>query len=200
MELVKVSKEKSNIDIINENVKKTIENTIEDKSIDIAMEVVKVLNASNKIKKDMPYYKRVELLLYNYENLKEAVKQKEEAIEELDIYGLPEKSKSIVMYSSAGGNTQADRYAELKEKYRIEKIETERTLKRIDNALNKIRNDKYFDIIQYKYLNEDEDKVKTDEELANKFNKERITIIRNRKRLINKLVTILFPESLREVL
>ncbi|WP_294363900.1 hypothetical protein [uncultured Clostridium sp.] len=195
-----MSKEKSNIDIINENVKKTIENTIEDKSIDIAMEVVKVLNASNKIKKDMPYYKRVELLLYNYENLKEAVKQKEEAIEELDIYGLPEKSKSIVMYSSAGGNTQADRYAELKEKYRIEKIETERTLKRIDNALNKIRNDKYFDIIQYKYLNEDEDKVKTDEELANKFNKERITIIRNRKRLINKLVTILFPESLREVL
>lgn len=195
-----MSKEKSNIDIINENVKKTIENTIEDKSIDIAMEVVKVLNASNKIKKDMPYYKRVELLLYNYENLKEAVKQKEEAIEELDIYGLPEKSKSIVMYSSAGGNTQADRYAELKEKYRIEKIETERNLKRIDNALNKIRNDKYFDIIQYKYLNEDEDKVKTDEELANKFNKERITIIRNRKRLINKLVTILFPESLREVL
>ena len=48
-----MSKEKSNIDIINENVKKTIENTIEDKSIDIAMEVVKVLNASNKIKKDM---------------------------------------------------------------------------------------------------------------------------------------------------
>ena len=28
----KVSKEKSNIDIINENVKKTIENTIEDNS------------------------------------------------------------------------------------------------------------------------------------------------------------------------
>ena len=193
-------KEKSNLDIINENVKKTIEKTIESKIIDIADKVIEKLNNSNKIKIEMPYYKRVELLLYNYENLKEAVKQKEEAIEELDIYGLPEKSKSIVMYSSVGGNTQADRYAELKEKYRIEKIETERTLKRIDNALNKIRNDKYFDIIQYKYLNEDEDKVKTDEELANKFNKERRTILKNRNRLINKLVTILFPESIKDVI
>lgn len=195
-----MNKEKSNIDIINENVKKTIEKTIESKSIDIADKVIEKLNNSNKIKIEMPYYKRVELLLYNYENLKEAVKQKEEAIKELEIYGLPEKSKSIVMYSSAGGNSQADRYAELKEKYKIEKLETERDLKRIDNALDKIRNDKYFGIIQYKYLNEDEERINTDEELAQKFNKERITIIRNRKRLINKLVTILFPTSISEVM
>lgn len=195
-----MSKEKSNLDIINENVRKTIEKTIDSKSIDIADKVIEKLNNSNKIKIEMPYYKRVELLLYNYENLKEAVKQKEEAIEELDKYGLPERSKSIVMYSSAGGNTQADRYAELKEKYKIEKMETERDLKRIDNALDKIRDDKYFDIIQYKYLNDDKDKITTDEELAQKFKKERITIIRNRKRLINKLVTILFPISISEVM
>lgn len=195
-----MNKEKSNIDIINENVRKTIEKTIDSKSIDIADKVIEKLNNSNKIKIEMPYYKRVELLLYNYENLKEAVKQKEEAIAELDKYGLPERSKSIVMYSSAGGSSQADRYSELKEKYKIEKMETERDLKRIDNALDKIRDDKYFDIIQYKYLNEDEERINTDEELAQKFNKERITIIRNRKRLINKLVTILFPTSISEVM
>ncbi len=195
-----MNKEKSNIDIINENVRKTIEKTIESKSIDIADKVIEKLNNSNKIKIEMPYYKRVELLLYNYENLKEAVKQKEEAIAELDKYGLPERSKSIVMYSSAGGSSQADRYSELKEKYKIEKMETERDLKRIDNALDKIRDDKYFGIIQYKYLNEDEERINTDEELAQKFNKERITIIRNRKRLINKLVTILFPISISEVM
>lgn len=124
-----MNKEKSNIDIINENVRKTIEKTIESKSIDIADKVIEKLNNSNKIKIEMPYYKRVELLLYNYENLKEAVKQKEEAIAELDKYGLPERSKSIVMYSSAGGSSQADRYSELKEKYKIEKMETERDLK-----------------------------------------------------------------------
>lgn len=195
-----MNKEKSNIDIINENVRKTIEKTIESKSIDIADKVIEKLNNSNKIKIEMPYYKRVELLLYNYENLKEAVKQKEEAIAELDKYGLPERSKSIVMYSSAGGNSQADRYSELKEKYKIEKMETERDLKRIDNALDKIRDDKYFGIIQYKYLNEDKEKITTDEELADKFNRDRKTITRNKKRLINKLMTILFPESISEVM
>ena len=199
--MVKVGiKEKSNLDIINENIRKTIEKTIDYKSKDIADKVIERLNDSNRIKQEIPYYKKVELLLYNYENLNEAVRQKEEAIEELDIYGLPEKSKSIVMYSSAGGNTQADRYSELKEKYRLEKLETERILKRIDNALDKIRNDKYFEIIQYKYLNEDEDKVKTDEELANKFNRDRKTITRNKNRLINKLITILFPESISKVI
>lgn len=195
-----MNKEKSNLDIINENVRKTIEKTIEANSNYIADKVIEKLNNSNKIKIEMPYYKRVELLLYNYENLKEAVKQKDEAIKELEIYGLPQKSKSIVMYSSSSGNSQADRYSELKEKYQIEKMETERELKRIDNALDKIKNDRYFDIIKYKYLNDDKDKIITDEELAQKFNKERITIIRNRKRLINKLVIILFPNSISEVM
>ena len=191
-----MSKEKSNIDIINENVKKTIEKTIDSKSADIEDIIIKKLNTSNRIKKDIPFYKRVELLLYNYENLKEAIIQKEEAIKDLEEYGLPEKSKSIVVYSSAGGSSQQDRYSELKEKYKLEKMETERDLKRIDNALDKIKDDKYFDIIKYKYLNQEERKISTDEELAEKLDKDRRTIIRNKKRLINKLVTILFPESL----
>lgn len=195
-----MNKEKSNIDIINENVRKTIEKTIESKSIDIADKVIEKLNNSNKIKIEIPYYKRVELLLYNYENLKEAVKQKEEAIAELDKYGLPERSKSIVMYSSAGGSSQADRYTELKEKYKLEKLETERDLKRIDSALNKIKEDKYFEIILYKYLRSEEKKISTDDKLAEMLNKDRTTIVRNRKRLINKLVIILFPESIKSVI
>lgn len=174
------------------NIKDTIEETVK--------KVVEELKSNNMIKREMNYYKRVELLLYNYENLKDAVKQKEEDIEYIDKHGLPERSKSIVVYSSAGGVSKEDRYVELKERYKREKIETERDLKRIDNALDKIRKDKYFDIIKLKYLNAEEDKIATDELLAEKFNKERITIIRNRKRLINKLITILFPESIKEVI
>lgn len=195
-----MSKEKSNLDIINENVKKTIEKTIEIKSEDIVEKIIERLNRSNKIKQEMPYYKRVEILLYNYENLKEAVRQKEEAIKELELYGLPEKSKSIVIYSPTGGNTQGDRYTELKEKYMLEKLETERILKRIDNALDEIRKDKYFDIIQYKYLNIDEEKINTNEELAYKLRRDRKTVMRNKKRLINKLITILFPVSISDVI
>ena len=187
----------------NINTKKLIELV----SKGAAEEVIKILTDKKLVKsaeinnkKELSYYKKVEILLYKYENLKEAIKQKEEDIENLEKYGLKEKSCSVVVYSSAGGNPEADRYLELKNKYIVEKLEIERDLKRIDNALDKIRKDSYFDIIQLKYLNTEEDRVKTDNELVEILDKERITIIRNRKRLINKLTTILFPQNVRELL
>ncbi len=167
---------------------------------EVAKELVNELKTNNMIKKELSFYKRVELLLYNYENLKEAVKQKDEDIKYLNKYGLDENSKSIVIYSSTSITSKEDRQVQLKEKYIREKGEILRNIKRIDNALNKIREDKYFKIIQLKYLNLEEEKIKTDEELAEIFNRDRKTILRNRKRLINKLTTILFPESLREVM
>ena len=167
---------------------------------EVAKEVVNELKTSNMIKREMSFYKRVELLLYNYENLKEAVKQKDEDIEYVDKYGLNENSKSIVIFSSTSIISKEDRQVQLREKYVREKNEIIRDIKRIDNALDKIKKDKYFKIIQLKYLNLEEEKIKTDEELAEIFNRDRKTILRNRKRLINKLTTILFPESLREVM
>lgn len=172
-----------------------------------AEEVIKKLS-DNKLfgsteksnKKELSYYKKVEILLYNHNNLQEAIKQKEEDIENLEKYGLKEKSCSVVAYSSAGGNPEADRYLELKNRYTIEKLEIERDLKRIDNALDKIRKDSYFDIIQLKYLNREGFEIKTDEDIAVYLEKDRSTITRNRKRLINKLVTILFPQSIRELI
>lgn len=169
-----------------------------------AEEVMKRIKLENinlkEEKKEISYYKRVEILLYNYENLKDAIKQKEEDIEYLEEYGLPERSKSIVAYSSAGGNSKGDMYLELKEKYKRDQIEIERDLRRIDNALDKIRADKYFKIIQLKYLNKEDERINKDESIAEALERERITIIRNRKRLIQKLVTIIFPQSIRELL
>lgn len=167
---------------------------------DTAKSVIEELKNNNMLKRELSYYKRVELLLYNYENLKDAVKQKQEDIKDIERYGLPESSKSIVRYSSGGGLTKEDRYVELKDRYLREKIETERDLRRIDNALEKIREDKYYGIIKLKYLNKEEEKVSTDEAIAEIFDKDRKTIVRNRRRLINKLVTIFFPESLKEVM
>ncbi len=169
-----------------------------------AEEVMRMLKLENinikEEKKELSYYKRVEILLYNYENLKDAIKQKEEDIEYLEKHGLPEKSKSIVAYSSVGGNSKGDIYLELKEKYIRDKIEIERDLRRIDNALDKIRGDKYFDIIQLKYLSNEEEKVNKDDDIGEILEKDRRTIIRNRKRLINKLVTIFFPESIKVIM
>ena len=178
---------------IGKTIKKTSEET--------AKKIVEELKFNRMIKEFISYPKRVELLLYNYETLKDAIEQKEEDIKYLDEYGLPEGSKSVVIYQSgSGGMSKEDRYVELREKYRREKLETERDIKRIENAIKKIKDDKYFDIIRLKYLNIEENRVKTDEELAEKLGKDRSTIIRNRKRLINKLVTILFPQSIKELI
>lgn len=177
---------------VNEAIKKTIDAT--------AKTVVDTLKNSNMIKNEISYYKRVEILLYNYGNLKDAVKQKQEDIDYIDKEGLPGKSTSVVVYTSGGKMNAGDRYLELKESYQRAIEETTRDIKRIENAIDKIREDKYFKIISFKYLNKEDERVGTDEAIAEKLGKDRKTIVRNRKRLINKLVTIFFPESIREVM
>jgi len=177
------------------NVNKTIEKTAKA----TAKAIIEELKVQNMIKREWSFYKRVELLLYNYENLKDAVKQKDEDIKHIEKYGLPQSSGSIVVYQTSGGGiSPEDRYLQLIDKYKTEKIETQRDLIRIENAINKIRDDKYYDIIQFKYLNMQKDKLETDEKIAEKLEKDQSTVTRNRKRLMNKLITILFPESIRD--
>jgi len=194
MENTKVKQESKKKDInINKIIKDTAKQT--------AKETIEEFKNSRMIKREMSYYRKVELLLYSYNNLKDAIKQKDEDIEHIKTHGLPEKSKSIVIYQTGGGNISGeDRYLQLIEKYGVEKLETERDLARIKNAINKIKKDKYFDIIQYKYLNEEEKRASTDELLAEILKKDRTTIGRNRSRLMNKLITIIFPESIRDLI
>lgn len=191
---------KSNIEIINKNVEKSVEKAIDNKVISIADIIVERLRNSNLLKDELSYYRRVELALMNLNALKEAVKQKDEELEDLEKYGLPEKSKSIVIYSNSGGSTVGDRYIEKREKILTEKAETEREIEKIEKALNKIRGDKYFKIIKMKYLDKREDEKITDEDIAEALGRDRTTIIRNKKRLINKLKTIMFPQSIKEIL
>lgn len=160
--------------------------------------VIRTLKSNSLLKHGMSYYKRTELLLYNYSKLKLAVEQKQEDINYIEQNGLPEKSKSITFYSSSGGSISAgDRYLELIEKYRVEKAETERDVQRIENALDKIKDDKYYKIVELKYIKQE---CKTDDELADKLEKDRSTITRNRSRIINSIKIILFPESIKELL
>ena len=178
-----------------------INKIVKDTARQTAREVIEEFKNKKMIKREISYYRKVEILLYSYNNLKEAIKQKDEDIEHIKIHGLPEKSKSIVIYQTGAGNTSGeDRYLQLIEKYKAEKLETERDLARIKNAIDKIRKDGGFDIIQYKFLNEESERVSTDEALAELLKKDRTTIGRNRSRLMNKLIVILFPESIRDII
>lgn len=99
--------------------------------------------------------------------------------------GLPQSSGYIVIYQTSGGGISSEhRYLQHIEKYKAEIIETQRDLTRIENALNKIRDDKYFEIIKYKYPTLQKYKLETDEKIAEKLEKDESTITRNRKRSI----------------
>lgn len=185
---------KAKKEILNDkiNVKEIIQQSVKEAAIGMVQE----LKLNNMMRHELSYYKRVELLLYNYNNLKKALKNKEEDIRYIKHHGLPEKSGSIVVYQTSGGNiTGQERYSMLIEKYELEKLETLREINRIENALNEIKKDKYYIIIELKYFSE---KKWTEEEIAEELNKERSTITKNKKRLINSIKTILFPESIKE--
>lgn len=175
---------------------KEIETCIIETSKKTADDVINKLKNNNLLKSNTNYYQKTELLLYNYPKLKLAVKQKQEDIDYIEKNGLPEKSKSIVFYSTANKNMSgADRYLELIEKYKAEKLETERDIQRIEAALNKVKDDKYFEIINLKYF-----QGLKEEDIAVKLEKDVSTINRNKKKLINAIKVILFPESIKEYL
>lgn len=178
-------------------LKKDIEICIKKTSQKTAEEVIELLKKQRLLKHEgLSFYKKTQIILYNYEKLKLAVKQKDEDIKYIQKNGLPSRSKSIVFYSSSGGSVNAgDRYIELIEKYKLEKAETERDLMRIENALDKVRNDRYFKIIELKYFSQES---KSDAEIAEILEKDQSTISRNRNRLVNAIKTILFPESIKE--
>lgn len=172
---------------------KEIENCIVQTSKKTAEEILNVLKNSKLIKNELSYYKKTELILYNYPKLKMAVDQKQEDIDYIENNGLPQKSKSIVFYSTSGGNSSSDRYLEIIEKYKAEKIETEREIQRIETSISKVQDDKYFEIIKMKYF----ENIK-EEDIAAQLEKDISTIYRNKNRLINSIKTILFPESIKE--
>lgn len=181
-----------------------LEKTINKAAKETAEEVISLLKNNRMINDSKNYYKKVEKILYNYNNLKEAIKEKDEEIEELKQYGLREKSKSVTMYGGSGGIEEdkflanMERYQEKMARYEYEKKEIIRYLARIDRALNKIKKSKYYKIIELKYLKpcEINEKRISNEELAKIFDVDRRTIERNKSKLINNIATILFPEHI----
>ena len=181
-----------------------LEKTINKAAKETAEEVISLLKNNRMISDSKNYYKKVEKILYNYNNLKEAIKEKDEEIEELKQYGLREKSKSVTMYGGNGGIEEdkflanMERYQEKMVRYEYEKKEIIRYLARIDRALNKIKKSKYYKIIELKYLKPYgiNEKRLSNEQLAEEFKVDKRTIIRQKNKLINTIAITLFPECI----
>lgn len=132
------------------------------------------------------YFKDTETLLYSYPSLKIKIAQDEEDLsnEQIPIQG---KSKDIVRYSS---NVTTFKPLDNEEiiHNRIASLErTKREVKRIEAALETVKDDKYYQIIPLKYWEQLDPG-----EIAEKLRCDERTYRRNKNRLINKLKIVLF--------
>lgn len=151
----------------------------------------------NKIenKKGSHGYRAVERLLYNYIELPNAINLHEQEIKKLkkELSKMPSKgkSKNLVINDKEtclhyGDDTLEIRINELMQI--VVKVKSQ--IRLIDEALSKIKNDDYFDIIKKYYF----DKC-TLESIAEYYNTSIVTISNHKKRLINRLKVYLFPSD-----
>ena len=151
------------------------------------------IKAEHKIKindQELSPYKLTEKTLYEYNDIKKFIENCKLDIEDLKKCGLPQKSKSIVFMPSGCRVSSTDMLdAKIQDlEYKIKVNENE--LKKIDKALNTIKDDEYYNIIELKYLNKD--KRLNDDEIAAKLYCDRSTICRNRNRLVLKMAVIIY--------
>ena len=158
---------------------------------DIIKIVLVELEKRGLIKQNDNTFKNVELLLYNYEAIKDSIKEREEQIKDLKTYGIKEKSSSITMIVE---NVQKQSKSELIDNA-IESLQqhifrTKVFIKYIDKVIKKLEKDEYYPIIKLKYF-----KGKSIEEIAEILKKDSSTISRNKNRLINELKPLLLPNE-----
>ena len=152
--------------------------------------IVEELSKRNLLRKGATTYQNTDSLLYKYNDLKKSVEDREEEIEEIKTTGLRGKSKSIFKIPE-GSHSDYDTIEEDIINGLISDIKkTQLIINRIDRILKKFKSDKYIDIIKLKYFEN-----KTQQDIADYFEKDTTTIWRNNKRLINEIKVYLFPND-----
>lgn len=139
-------------------------------------------------------FQKTETLLFNYNNFKAAIKEKERQIEELRQFGLCKRSTSITSFSGNTGLVEVKSDAEKVEE-KIEMIEfsistTRNFIRIIDDAIVALQDDPYYDLIRLRYF-----EGCTREDIAEHFDCDVKTVTRNKNRLINLLQIRLFSDQ-----
>jgi hypothetical protein len=136
-------------------------------------------------------YQKVEYLLYNYNSFKRGIQNKQERIDDIKKHGLGQKSKSITSFGGSGSaKDQEDVVKEQVQSIQRSINSTERCIQNIDDALKRICNDKYAELIPMWYFEN-----QTRDMIAEHLDVDASTISRNKTRLINELKILLFADE-----
>lgn len=174
---------------IDEIITGTIESTVK--------ATVDELQKRNLVKKKViNTFKKTEQLLYNYNAFLDVVKDKKEMIEQIQKVGLSKRSGSFIPMPEDTG-FKVIKSEEEKENEAIETLEnsietTERFIKLIDNALETIVNDPYFEVVKMHYFKGMKYAAIAD---AWPVTIDESTICRNKNRLVKKMSIYLFSDE-----
>lgn len=173
--------------------KKEIEKLIDDT---VSKTVNELLKQKMIKKSDMNTYQKTEQLLYNYNNFKEVVKDKQEMIEQIKQVGISKTSCSFLpmpqdtgfKYIPSEQEKNDAAIAELESSIAV----TSNFIKLIDNALKTIKGDPYYKVIEECYFN-----GKKYSTVANEwaFPISDVAIGKNKNRLVKKLSIYLFSDD-----
>lgn len=139
----------------------------------------------------MRHIEDVRELLYNYKSFKCILADKKMLLAEVEKYGLPDRSSSVSVYPTSPTNDSKD---DVKDEYintlqhQIKSLE--RHIRAIDGALNTIKHDKYYKIIEYKYFNK-----LSCSQIGEIYYLDKSNVCRQDKRLLKELESCLFPNN-----
>lgn len=172
--------------IIEEIVNKTVEKVVAELRRERMLSGGAVVGGMNA-------YKKTEQLLYAYPKLIEIVDAKREEIDELQTHGLRQTSKSVVVWSPKSNVQDGTVLEEDTVQRAVQRIQNdidrlEYSIYTVENALDKIKNDPYYDVITLKYFD-----GLVNEAIADELQRDTSTITRNKNRLVSALATYLFP-------
>lgn len=141
-------------------------------------------------------YKKTEQLLYNYNNFKKIVEEKKQEIVELQQFGVPQKSKSIVAYSPGSGTVQGTVLPEESVENAVHTVQcaiqgTVQVISLIDKNMAALKSDPYYRVLEMRYF-----EGRTLEDIGVHFNCDHSTISRNKSRLVKELAMRLFPDEM----
>lgn len=139
-------------------------------------------------------YSNTELLLYNYNNLQKSIQENDLEIKELQEFGLPKKSGSIITIEGISTNNAENDLVLIEERVNDLLQTNARTtaiINKIDRLIRVFENPKYPGLIENLYF-----KHKTYEECAEIYNCDIATVSRNKKLLVDNIKSTLFPNDI----
>lgn len=164
----------------------------------VAQAVVKALDgksvsANPKVEKTA--YQKCEQLLYNYNNFKKILVDRQQEIEELRKYGVPTKCGGVTDFVQKGGLPQGIVLPEESVEAAVHTVQKSvqgivDAIALIDKCMATLRNDPYYVVLPMRYF-----EGRTLEDIGVELGKDTATISRNRVRLVKELSMRLFPDQ-----